>query len=85
MNLPVDFILRNKNGKVLKRFHFLGPQNIDRILLWIWRDLFVSLFATGSARDKKKVPDFVQDIERILGVRTLHRLLTGGKPSKFEN
>lgn len=55
LNHPVDFLLRNKLGKVVKRFHVLGPQNIDRILLWIWRDLFVSMYATAPSRDKKRI------------------------------
>ncbi|KAF8954252.1 hypothetical protein BDZ97DRAFT_492351 [Flammula alnicola] len=82
MNLPVDFTLRDKHGKIVKRFSVMGPQNLDRILLWIWRDLFVSLFAKGTEREKKKVPDFLEDIEALLGVHALERLLYGGRPSE---
>ena len=57
----------------------LGPQNIDRVLLWIWRDLFVSLFSKGSKRDKDKVPEMLEDIETLLGVDGLERLLYGGE------
>ena len=78
----MDFVLKNKNGKVVKRFSVVGPQNINRILLWIWRDLFVSLFADGTENDKKRVPDLLEDIESVLGVSSLERLLYGGKPSK---
>ncbi|KAF9558412.1 hypothetical protein CPC08DRAFT_709643 [Agrocybe pediades] len=78
-NLPVEFTLKNKHGKVLKRYSFLGPRNIDRILLWIWRDLFVSLLAKGSERDKKKIPEFLEDIETIMGINALERLLYGGR------
>lgn len=83
LNLPVEFALRDKKGKVVKRFSVLGPQNVDQILLWIWRDLFVSLFAKGSERDKKKVPDFLEDIEAAFGVVSLEWLLYGGKRSTF--
>jgi hypothetical protein len=81
MNLPVNFNLKGKDGKILKRFNVLGPQNIDQILLWIWRDLFVTVLAKGSARDKKKVPEFLEEIESVLGVRSLERLLYGGRSS----
>lgn len=82
LNLPVDFVLKSKDGKVVKRFSVVGPQNIHRILLWIWRDLFVSLFADGTEKDKQRVPDLLEDIESVLGVSSLERLLYGGKPSK---
>lgn len=84
MNLPVDFELKDTNGKVLKRFSILGPQNVDRILLWIWRDLLVSLFATGSDRDKARVPEFLEEIQETLGISALERLLYGGEPSKSQ-
>ncbi|KAF8905778.1 hypothetical protein CPB84DRAFT_1844777 [Gymnopilus junonius] len=79
MNLPVEFALRDRKGKVVKRFSVLGPQNVDRILLWVWRDLFVSLFAKGSERDKKKAPDFLEDVEAAFGVMALEWLLYGGR------
>jgi len=82
MNLPVEFSLKNKKGKILKRYSFLGPHNIDRILLWIWRDLLVSMLAKSSERDKKKLPDLLEDIESILGVSALERLLYGGRLSE---
>ncbi|KDR74299.1 hypothetical protein GALMADRAFT_250097 [Galerina marginata CBS 339.88] len=81
MNLPVEVNLKDKKGRTLKRFSVLGPQNVDRILLWIWRDLFVSLLAEGSERDKKRVPDLLEDIESVMGVHALERLLYGGRPS----
>src|SRR5258705_8060572 len=83
INLPVNFALKDKNGKVLKRLSVRGPQKIDQILLWIWRDLFVSLFAVGSKRDKARVPIFLEEIQDVLGVCALERLLSGGRPSKF--
>ncbi|KIM42733.1 hypothetical protein M413DRAFT_444401 [Hebeloma cylindrosporum] len=85
LNLPVDFSLKGKSGKVAKRFSVVGPQNINRILLWIWRDLFVTLLADGTEKDKKRVPDFLEDIESVLGVSSLERLLYGGKPSEDDD
>ncbi|CAA7269169.1 unnamed protein product [Cyclocybe aegerita] len=81
MNLPVEFALKDKHGKIVKQFAVMGPQNINRVLLWIWRDLFVCLFAKGSQRDRGKVPDCLEDIQSILGDNALQRLLYGGKPA----
>ena len=83
MNLPIDFALKDNAGKVLKRFSVRGPQKVDQILLWIWRDLFVSLFATGSKHDKETVPTFLEDIQDVLGLNSLERLLNGGRPSEL--
>ncbi|KAF8185134.1 hypothetical protein BJ912DRAFT_803004, partial [Pholiota molesta] len=79
MNLPIQFALKNKHDRVLKRFSVIGPQNLHRIILWIWRDLFVSLLAYGSDREKSKIPDCLEDIELALGIRSLGRLVYGGK------
>lgn len=78
MNLPVDFTLKDKKGKVMRRFSVRGPQNIDKILLWIWRDLFISLLLSGSERDKARIPDFLEDIQLVLGVEALEKILYGG-------
>ena len=83
MNLPIEFSLKDKTGKLVKKFSTLGPQNVDRILLWIWRDLFVSLLSVGSERERNKLPDYLEDIQTVLGVSALERLLYGGRPRKF--
>ena len=56
---------------------------MNRILLWIWRDLLISLLATGSKRDKERVPGFLEEIQDILGMNVLERILSGGRPSEF--
>jgi hypothetical protein len=84
MNLPVRVTIKDDTGKTVKHMSVLGPQNIDRVLLWIWRDLFVSLFSKGSKRDKDKIPEMLEDIETLLGVDGLERLLYGGEAGMFE-
>ncbi|KAF8806817.1 hypothetical protein BYT27DRAFT_7167004 [Phlegmacium glaucopus] len=78
MNFPVRVIIKDNTGKTVKRMSVLGPQNIDRVLLWIWRDLFVSLFCKGSKHEKDKIPEMLEDIESSLGIEGLERLLYGG-------
>jgi hypothetical protein len=56
---------------------------MDQILLWIWRDLIVSLFTTGSKHDRTNVSIFLEEIQDVLGVVALERLLNGGRPSEF--
>ncbi|KAF7354668.1 hypothetical protein MSAN_01380500 [Mycena sanguinolenta] len=72
---PVNLAIRRK-GKIIKQFNLAEPRNIDRALLWIWRDLFVSMFAEGI--DTKKIPGMLSDIEELLGWEALERLLSGG-------
>ncbi|PPQ66597.1 hypothetical protein CVT24_006908 [Panaeolus cyanescens] len=79
LGLPIDVKIKDKNSKVIQKFHVIGPQNIDQILLWIWRDVLVSIFLSGTQRDKDKVADFLTDIESVFGITALERLLQGGK------
>lgn len=83
MNLPVEFTLCNRKSRVLRRFSVQGPQNVDKILLWIWRDLLVSLLAKGSERDKARVSDFLEEIQLVLGVEALEKILFGGTFSRY--
>lgn len=79
LGLPIDVKIKDRNGKIVQKFHVIGPQQIDQILLWIWRDVLVSIFVAGTQKDKDKVPDFLIDIESVFGVTALERLLQGGK------
>ncbi|KAJ7755163.1 hypothetical protein B0H16DRAFT_1541273 [Mycena metata] len=73
--LAINFSLRRK-GKIVKNFNLAGSRNIDRALLWIWRDLFVTMFARGILTDK--IPEMLSDIEEILDWQALERVLYGG-------
>jgi hypothetical protein len=79
MNMLVIVTIKKTCGKVVKTFSLTGANSIDEVLLWIWRDLFVSLLANGAKRDKKMVPEMLVDIERVFGWNALERLLYGGK------
>ena len=80
MNMPVNVTIKNQGGKVVKDFSVSGPHGIERILLWIWRDLFVSLLARGASWDKNKAPEMMESIEYVLDWTALERMLYGGKP-----
>ncbi|KAJ7031155.1 hypothetical protein C8F04DRAFT_1111744 [Mycena alexandri] len=73
--LTINFSLRRK-GKIVKNFNLAGSRNIDRALLWIWRDLFVTMFAKGILTDK--IPEMLSDIEETMDWQALERVLYGG-------
>lgn len=79
MNMPIIVIIRNRHGKVIKTFDLRGVPSIDQITLWIWRDLFVSLSATGSRFLTNAIPDMLEEIEGVMGWPALDLLLYGGK------
>ncbi|KAF8075827.1 hypothetical protein FPV67DRAFT_1776479 [Lyophyllum atratum] len=81
MNMPIDITIKKENGKVVKTFALRGPQMLGKAILWIWRELFVSLFAYGTALAKKKTPEMIEDIEAVMGWESLERLLYGGGAS----
>ncbi|KAJ7499704.1 hypothetical protein FB451DRAFT_1206240 [Mycena latifolia] len=74
-HLSVNLAIRRR-GKIIKKFSLAGPRNIDRALLWIWRDLFVSMFAKGIQTEK--IPEMLSDIEECLNWQALERMLYGG-------
>ncbi|KAK0205888.1 hypothetical protein DFS33DRAFT_1372417 [Desarmillaria ectypa] len=74
----VDICLKRTNGKTVKHFLFHGPHNISSVLLWMWRELFVSLSASGGRQARKQLPEMLLDIEEEMGWKSLVRLLHGG-------
>nr|GAT47193.1 predicted protein [Mycena chlorophos] len=70
-----------KKGKTVKRFHLGGPRQMDRVLLWIWRDLFVCMFVKERGTDN--IPNMLTDIEECLSWEALERLLYGGSNGRY--
>ena len=79
INIHISAKIRRSSGKVVKSFHFTGAHNLERILLWIWRDLFVVILADGTTRQKVLIPDMLDDILVEFGWKALQRLLYGGR------
>ena len=79
MNMYVPITLKQRSGKVVKTWHIDGAHNIDEVLQFIWRDLFLSMLAFGNQRLINKIPDMLDDIEDILSWTALERLIYGGR------
>ncbi|KAF8505436.1 hypothetical protein F5888DRAFT_434913 [Russula emetica] len=79
----VTNIRRRKTGKVVKTFRLVGVAHFERVLLWTWRDLFVSMLASNPGQ-KQLVPDMLQDIRAILGWKSLPRMLFGGRMNTID-
>lgn len=73
-------IKRHKTGKIVKTFRLIGVPNFERVLLWTWRDLFVSMLASSSGQ-KDAIPDMLQDIQAILSWESLPKMVLGGETS----
>lgn len=73
-------IKRHKTGKTVKTFRLIGVPNFERVLLWTWRDLFVSMLAS-SPEQKHAIPDMLQDIQAILSWESLPKMILGGETS----
>lgn len=78
-SMYVPITLKRKSGKVVKSWHLDGADRIEEVLQFIWRDLFLSMLATGSQRQIQMIPDMLDDIEDLLGWTALERLLYGGR------
>jgi hypothetical protein len=80
LTLYIPLTIKDKNGKKIKSFHLDGAQNLDRVLLWLWREMFLTMLAYGYSL---QIPPMLRDIEEsILGWRSLDRMLMGGRMCK---
>ncbi|KAF8992759.1 hypothetical protein BDZ89DRAFT_1150905 [Hymenopellis radicata] len=74
----VEITIRTMAGKDIKHFQFHGCHHITTALLWMWRELFVSMSVSGGRQALHQIPSMLQDIEDALGWRSLVRVLYGG-------
>ncbi|KAF8549276.1 hypothetical protein OG21DRAFT_1515384 [Imleria badia] len=81
----VPIKITRSTGKLVKSFMLNGAHNLENVILWIWRDLFITILATGTRRQKSIVPDMLDDIRILLGWRSLEQLLRGGSKSSSED
>ncbi|KAJ7062853.1 hypothetical protein C8F01DRAFT_1135447 [Mycena amicta] len=79
-HLKISVAIRKKD-KIVKKFNLSGPRQLDRVLLWIWRDLFVCMFVKDRGTDN--VPNMLTDIEECLSWEALERLLYGGSRGRY--
>jgi hypothetical protein len=78
----VPITIRRQNGKVVREFELDGAHRIENVLLWIWRDMFLTMLAMKNQRISKVIPDMLSDIELILGWRAVEKVLYGGRKSE---
>jgi hypothetical protein len=78
-NQFVTVTIKDRSGKTIKTFNLNGAHKIDQVLLWIWRDLFVSLLASDNQHQKNLIPEMLGEIEHAKDWQALERILYGGK------
>lgn len=76
MFIPIN--ITSSTGKLVKSFMLNGAHNLQNVVLWIWRDLLMTILATGTKRQRALVPDMLDDIRIVLGWSALEQLLRGG-------
>ena len=77
----VASIRRHKTGKLVKTFRLVGVSNFEHILLWTWRDLFVSMLASSPGQ-KHAIPDMLRDIQAALSWESLPKMVLGSRTSQ---
>lgn len=78
-NLYVQIVIKNRERRTIKIFNIHGAEHIDRPLLWIWRDLFLSLLSSSHGHQKDLIPEMLGDIEHTMNWKAVERVLYGGK------
>ncbi|KAL1752952.1 hypothetical protein FB107DRAFT_264986 [Schizophyllum commune] len=79
LNLPITIPIKRSNGKTVKVFNVMGLLSVDNAILWVWRELFVSMFAVSKKQAQKMVPEMLSEIEEKMGWTALERILLGGQ------
>lgn len=82
VDMYVPIVLKRKSGQRVKSFEINGAHNIEEVLLFIWRDMFLSLLGYGTRRQIARIPEMLEEIEELLGWTGLDRLLYGGRKCK---
>ncbi|KIY68721.1 hypothetical protein CYLTODRAFT_373956 [Cylindrobasidium torrendii FP15055 ss-10] len=70
--------IRDRNNQIVKHFEFHGPHNLIRVLLWTWRELFVSMSLADGPVYHDMMSTMLDDIEQELGWRSVARVVYGG-------
>ncbi|EKM58938.1 uncharacterized protein PHACADRAFT_85922, partial [Phanerochaete carnosa HHB-10118-sp] len=74
-SLYIPVTIRNRKGRVVKRFDVNGATHLEDVTLFIWRDMFLSMLAYGSQRHKDLIPRMLGDIEDIMSWKAVVRLM----------
>ncbi|KAF9266079.1 hypothetical protein L218DRAFT_956469 [Marasmius fiardii PR-910] len=94
MSYPLAFAIKDSKGKTIKTFSgkSMTIGNADKVLLWLWRELFVSLSATRCKSDsdipkvKEQILNMMLDVEGAMdGPNVLERILHGGGGDRIED
>jgi hypothetical protein len=83
MSLYLPVHIRRRSGELVKLFEIGGGQNIESIILWIWRDVFLTMLAADRPRYPEVIGEMLGEIEEVLGWKVLERILYGGKQSRL--
>ncbi|KAJ3909676.1 hypothetical protein F5879DRAFT_11427 [Lentinula edodes] len=84
-SIPVYLSIKSSSGKLIKRFSHPNIQHMDRMLLWVWRELFVSMLAAGGRQAREKILEMLVDIEDSLGWESLTKIIHGGKKVDYDD
>ncbi|EIW62188.1 uncharacterized protein TRAVEDRAFT_45023 [Trametes versicolor FP-101664 SS1] len=84
-SMYVPITLKRRCGKLVKSWELNGAHHIEEVLQFIWRDLFLSMLASGSKRHLAKIPEMLDDIEDLMGWTSLERLVFGGRKCKHDH
>ncbi|TFK53302.1 hypothetical protein OE88DRAFT_1696189 [Heliocybe sulcata] len=78
-NMYIHVRLKKRNGRTVKSFSLSGAATLDRVLLWIWRDLLLVMLASEDPRLTGVMPEMLTDIENVVGWQSVERILYGGR------
>ena len=71
-------MFQKQDGRVVKQFDLKGCNRVNQVFLWLWREIFLILLATGSRHSIGKLTSMLEDVENRISWQALIHVLNGG-------
>lgn len=83
VNMYIPVKLTSKSGRIVKTFQINGANRLEEATQFIWRDVFLSMLASGNENQKETLVRMLGDIEGVMGWSGIVRIWSGGKKRMF--
>ena len=75
----VPITIKDKHGNVIKSATKQGIRNVEDIIMWICRELMISMLETGDSAHATRVSLMLVDMDDFVGWQGLDKMIRGGR------
>ncbi|KAI5823145.1 hypothetical protein EV122DRAFT_219033 [Schizophyllum commune] len=81
-NIPIVISINSGGGERIRLFEVSGLLDIRVAAFWLWRDLFMTMFAVNPKRARVMAPAMFSEIADTMGWSALQQILVSGLDEK---